>query len=204
MAHCTRPLPRQTRSSRLFPSLVFRSIPVSSPSAESQRDTAGIEAGLLFTTQVSPRELRRAMIRLYPQSEDSWRTRSTTLLLLLGLLLPFVQMAYAASGDPEAGLPACCRAHGKHQCFLRSSFLSGSASDQQATAHAAQINEKCCWPSRNTASADTSQLGLPGAQAICFGYGFANILTSRQATERVSRRVRANPKRGPPISSIFA
>ncbi len=42
------------------------------------------------------------------------------LVFISPLLLPF----FAASADPEASLPACCRRHGKHHCNMTAAMMA--------------------------------------------------------------------------------
>ena len=70
------------------------------------------------------------------------RVRSIAFLLLLSYLLPFAQMAYAASSDPEAALPACCRTHGKHKCSMHMPLQAQGDDGKHATVSPAQIRRK--------------------------------------------------------------
>jgi len=142
--------------------------------------------------------------RLHTQSENGWRIRGAAWLLLLGLLLPFAQMAYGATADPEAGLLACCRSHGKHKCLLRSSRTSSADANKQATVRVPQISEKCPCTPVNPSSTNTSHAGLPEAQRLNWNKDATAFLHAGRASQRSESRTRANPKRGPPSSSIVA
>jgi len=39
-------------------------------------------------------------------------------------LSPFILPLFAASSDPEASLPACCRRHGKHHCNMTAAMMA--------------------------------------------------------------------------------
>jgi len=44
--------------------------------------------------------------------------RLFSILLLAAFALPLVAPLLALAQDPDAGLPACCRRHGKHHCRM--------------------------------------------------------------------------------------
>jgi len=50
-------------------------------------------------------------------NNDSMR-RILTIALLLAFGSPMVAPVFAATADPEASLPACCRSHGVHHCAM--------------------------------------------------------------------------------------
>jgi len=37
---------------------------------------------------------------------------------------PFILPLFTATSDPEASLPACCRRHGKHHCFMTAAMMA--------------------------------------------------------------------------------
>ncbi|MGD0796822.1 MAG: hypothetical protein ABR910_03775 [Acidobacteriaceae bacterium] len=45
--------------------------------------------------------------------------RVLAITLLIACVSPLVQPILAATADPDAQLPACCRRHGKHHCSMR-------------------------------------------------------------------------------------
>jgi hypothetical protein len=49
------------------------------------------------------------------------RILAITLLIAFGF--PLVAPVFAATADPEASLPACCRSHGKHHCAMMHMML---------------------------------------------------------------------------------
>jgi hypothetical protein len=116
------------------------------------------------------------------------RILAITLLIAIGSGL--VAPVFAATANPQASLPACCRRHGKHHCSMMN--LSGSASDPTFQA------PPC--PSYPAAAAPlqliTALLAAPLPQS-------AEI--RREATPRVAslllartHAASANLKRGPP------
>src|SRR5580698_2896929 len=55
------------------------------------------------------------------------RILAITLLIAFGS--PLVLPLFAATADPQASLPACCRRHGAHHCaMLRSGLMPGATS----------------------------------------------------------------------------
>jgi hypothetical protein len=43
---------------------------------------------------------------------------------MLAFLSPLVLPLFAASSDPDASLPACCRRHGKHHCHMTMEMMA--------------------------------------------------------------------------------
>jgi hypothetical protein len=53
--------------------------------------------------------------------------RVLAITLLLAFVSPLVVPLCAATADPEASLPACCRSHGKHHCAMMHMMLMASS-----------------------------------------------------------------------------
>jgi hypothetical protein len=49
--------------------------------------------------------------------------RILAIALLIAFGFPLVAPAFAATADPEASLPPCCRSHGKHHCAMMHMML---------------------------------------------------------------------------------
>jgi hypothetical protein len=50
--------------------------------------------------------------------------RALAIALLIAFSSPLVVPLFAATRDPEASLPACCRRHGKHHCSMMMAMLA--------------------------------------------------------------------------------
>lgn len=112
---------------------------------------------------------------------------------------PLVQ---AASNDPDSGLPACCRRHGKHHCAMMDLYLKSIAS---GAPHVRTAPEHCpFYPHSKTASVVSSHAGLAPSAAI-----FAAVVSHpavRPQTHAVYRLSldRSRQKRGPPSLLLCA
>ena len=51
-------------------------------------------------------------------------SKAVAVALMLVFLSPLVLPLFAASADPEASLPACCRRHGKHHCNMTMAMMA--------------------------------------------------------------------------------
>jgi len=67
------------------------------------------------------------------QKERRWFGQMSALLLIVSLLLPFAQFAFGSSENLDAVLPACCHAHGKHQCAMRTLVHAEQLSEQTSS-----------------------------------------------------------------------
>ena len=50
--------------------------------------------------------------------------RILAIALLIAFGSPFVAPLFAATSDPEASLPACCRRHGTHHCSMTVAMMA--------------------------------------------------------------------------------
>jgi hypothetical protein len=53
--------------------------------------------------------------------------RILAIALLIAFGFPLVAPAFAATADPEASLPPCCRSHGKHHCAMMHTMLAAAS-----------------------------------------------------------------------------
>ena len=65
--------------------------------------------------------------------------RVLAITLLIAFASPLVAPLFAATADPEASLPACCRTHGKHHCMMSVEELQALLGGE----HFAAVREKC-------------------------------------------------------------
>lgn len=128
-----------------------------------------------------------------------WVRLGSAVLLLVSLFLPFLAAAQSWSTDPEASLPACCRSHGKHRCFMRNQL--SQAEHNEPSIGSAQIAEKChcTLPSSSHNATDTN--GLLRVNTV----GDRSPDVSKQISE-VDQRVPESDclspfSRGPPVFS---
>ena len=129
------------------------------------------------------------------------RARCNAMLLLVCLFLPFAQLTAASTQAPEASLPTCCRSHGKHKCFTRTSQVQSDHQTTPAFHTAITLTEKCpCIPANNGSSSHSASgflmfrgLRLPLAETAVSGLDRTSALRLNS--------YRANQKRGPPSVS---
>jgi len=118
--------------------------------------------------------------------------RLLSILLLAAFVLPLVAPLLAFAQDPDAGLPACCRRHGRHHCMML---------DRERDSSAHRVVAVCpAWP----------QSAVPSPVGIHRFVGRApSLAVSHQAVfsapkqARICRLIageRLHPKRGPPAS----
>lgn len=106
---------------------------------------------------------------------------------------PLVQ---AASNDPDAGLPACCRRHGKHHCAMMDFYLKSVASGAPVVRY---IPEHCpFYPHSKTVPAVSSHAGLaPSAAFFAAVVSHTAVRPQTHAVYSLSLD-RSRQKRGPP------
>ena len=134
---------------------------------------------------------------------DWLHARSSALLVLLSLLLPFAEPAFAASFN--TAIKACCRNHGKHECMGRMPEQVGSNNSDRSHASASQLYlaEKCCCPVATAPSSHSAPL-LSLAPEASSPSGYAELAVCALAQQGQLSLSPANPKRGPPFSSFLA
>src|SRR2546430_15884536 len=94
------------------------------------------------------------------QRREAGTQRTIAATLLVVLILPILTLFLSLSSQNyEAMLPACCRSHGKHRCFMRRvAAHSPSTSDGPAVS---QMSERCPYfPPAPSPQAPT-QFGSP-------------------------------------------
>jgi len=112
---------------------------------------------------------------------------------------PLVQ---AASNDPDSGLPACCRRHGKHHCAMMDRYLEYSA----LGAPQFRTTPQHCpfYPHSKTASIVSSDAGLaPSSALFSVVVSHPSVRPQTHAVYRLSLD-RSRQKRGPPTHFLCA
>lgn len=118
--------------------------------------------------------------------------RLLSLVLLAAFVLPIVAPALALGQDPDAGLPACCRRHGKHHCAMLMEMMSRAHSGPQ-------IGAVClCYPQHLVAPVTGAHLVVFGSSPHSVLFAFACTPAVRAETHRRIARERSRHKRGPP------
>jgi hypothetical protein len=143
-----------------------------------------------------------AFARLYKTYPKSVAVRK-----FLAILMVFVFGAFyaapllkAASNDPDAGLPACCRHNGKHHCAMMDEYLKPL--DARTPQFRATPQHCPLYPHSTTAPVVRYHAGLMPSAAF-----LANIV-SHPAVQPQVRAVyrlsldRSRQKRGPPAQLL--
>jgi hypothetical protein len=126
------------------------------------------------------------------------RTRCSAMLLLVCLLLPFAQLAVASTQDSEASLPACCRSHGKHKCFVRASEVRSGQQTASGFRTASTLSEKCPSLPASSGFSFHSASGLPRFRSLRLLLAETTVSLFDRTDAFHSNSQRANQKRGPP------
>jgi hypothetical protein len=137
--------------------------------------------------QMKPQISRQGMRRLYALS---------LLLLSVG---PWLLALSSADATAEASLAVCCRARGKHKCFMRHTTEGDTASGESAVS---QISERCPYNATWPAAAHHETVGPPAKNDCRTGLSVAAslvVVPTRPCTSFLSR---ANCKRGPPSPAL--
>jgi hypothetical protein len=117
------------------------------------------------------------------------RILAITLLIACGF--PLVAPAFAATPDPQASLPACCRSHGTHRCVMLHNLAAGP------TLHAPPCP---FYPAPSIAArAATASLAATPIFTTQQHRALAPLSTSPHPAARTFL-ASANLKRGPPVA----
>ncbi|MEO8051892.1 MAG: hypothetical protein ABI833_15860 [Acidobacteriota bacterium] len=114
-------------------------------------------------------------------------------ILVLGVFSFLLIAPLAIATDPEAQLPACCRAHGKHHCMMPVGSPSGAPMFRPQ-------NSVCpLFPSAGALGASDSTVTLAASQH--FFAGIVSHPAAHAQTEALYRisYSRTGQKRGPPV-----
>ncbi|HZQ45254.1 MAG TPA: hypothetical protein VFA99_18525 [Acidobacteriaceae bacterium] len=120
--------------------------------------------------------------------------RLLSILLLAAFALPLVAPALALAQDPDAGLPACCRRHGRHHCAML---------ERQKDPSAHQVGAVCpAWPQRAVPAWVVSHPFL--GRVPRSGVSLDRIIVTAATLDAhpLQTGERLHPKRGPPTESL--
>lgn len=123
--------------------------------------------------------------------------RLLSLVLLAAVGLPTIAPALALAQDPDAGLPACCRRHGRHHCSMTMERMQQMALRNSQP----QIGAVCPnYPRHEVAPAAGAHLIAFQAPQHTAAFSAAFTPAARAETSRRISRDRSHHKRGPPSS----
>ena len=132
-----------------------------------------------------------------PQISRRGVRRLCALFLLVLFVGPWLLAFATPEAITEASLPACCRAHGKHKCFMRLMGQDGAAStSDQSTV--SQVSERCPYNPCFTTTAHSNTLGQPTKEVAAVGLDIGSSAVAVTVWPCSSLSSLANCKRGPP------
>jgi hypothetical protein len=136
-------------------------------------------------------------MQVKPQISREGTRRLCALFLLFLSVGPWL-LAFSSSGAiTEASLPACCRTHGKHKCFIR--LTKASTSSEPAVS---QISENCLYYPIRTATVHSEPFAQRAEDVRWTGYSSAASLVAITIQPCSWFSSRANCKRGPPAPAL--
>jgi hypothetical protein len=137
------------------------------------------------------------MPRSHSQLASAW-VRNIALFLLLSNLLPLALVVYGAMTVSESGLPACCRAHGKHHCMMSAAEREQLSNDEPAFS---TPPERCPYRPSVLPSVHPSNGLMPTTGRMIYtGLISQPAVVWQDECRRRIARDRAHGKRGPPTS----
>ncbi|MGA1981029.1 MAG: hypothetical protein ABSG84_01040 [Acidobacteriaceae bacterium] len=120
------------------------------------------------------------------------RRRILAITLLIAFGSPLVAPLLAATADPEASLPPCCRSHGMHHCAMMHRMLMAS-SGPVFSAPPCPFYPTPATPVRTA----TASLAAPAHLSVAQLRSFARLAATPRRVARTFAPS-ANLKRGPP------
>ena len=119
------------------------------------------------------------------------RILAITLLIAFGF--PLVAPLFAATADPEASLPACCRSHGKHHCAMMHMMLLAAYSGPFFNAPPCPF-----YPAAVTPQASPRFHSRLRSHSLSSNSAHSHRSPPRPAAPSAPLLASANLKRGPP------
>src|SRR5260370_11803454 len=127
--------------------------------------------------------------------------RLCALFLLLLSVAPWLLALSSSNATAEALLPACCRARGKHKCFMRLTREGGKASTSSEPAFS-QVSERCPYNPTWTTTAHSEPFAQPAKGVSGTGLSASASVVAIATQPCTSFLSRANFKRGPPSPAL--
>jgi hypothetical protein len=134
-------------------------------------------------------------MQLKPQIRYQGMSRLFALFLLVLFVAPWLLVFTAPDAITEASLPACCRVHGKHKCFMR---LPGSANAASGRASFFWRAERCPYNPVCATAPHGQFFGQRTTDVSIIRFADASISEAVATWVYTSCTSLANCKRGPP------
>jgi hypothetical protein len=133
---------------------------------------------------------------------EQWKRQLAALLLMVFLSPSFAVFLLATTQNNEAMLPACCRSHGKHQCFKRGHDSQTSLIRNNLLV--LQLTERCPFSQLAIGPHLSSGLGIPLWGANEFNsFQESNLVSHAIASKKATSSASTNLSRGPPVFSAY-
>lgn len=127
--------------------------------------------------------------------------RLISILLLAVFGLPLALPLFAQGGLDEAGLPACCRRTGAHQCAM------SMAERPQAAPHSPTVStpaEHCPYCAQAPATVHPDSFAAAPTDALFADLACLPAVHAQTESRWRSARDRSRQKRGPPVAQLVA
>ena len=128
--------------------------------------------------------------------------RCIAVALMLVFISPLVLPLFAATADPEASLPACCRRHGKHHCHMTTEMMAmlAASSGPALTTPPCPFYPTAPLPS---ASSPPSSLSPPGLGPTSPRPRAARAHSASHPYPRYLLEPHARPSHSPRLSALI-
>jgi hypothetical protein len=130
--------------------------------------------------------------------------RWSNALLIVVLLLPVLAI-FGNGGPSDAALPSCCRAHGKHQCAIRTRMASTDAFvPKTEKPQIAKVSEHCPYSPTLPLLGQCNLSGKRVPSLTVIFVAAEELPCAVNSGQRSRPDTQLNPKRGPPVSRATA